>query len=43
MKVALHTLGLSPPITTEFLLGLLDHRVRCERGIAVTTKHKGFA
>ena len=39
-EVALLTLGLSSPITTEFLLGLLDHRVRFERGIAVTTKQK---
>lgn len=38
MKVALFTLGLSPPITIEFLLRLLDRGVRCKRGIAVTTK-----
>ena len=38
MRIALFTLGLSPPIAIEFLLKLLDHGVKCERGISVTTK-----
>jgi len=31
------TLGLSPPIAVEFLLGLSERGVKCERGVAVTT------
>ena len=36
--VAVFTLGLSPPIATEFLIGLRKRGVECSRAIAVTTK-----
>lgn len=36
--VAVFTLGLSPPIATEFLIKLRERKVECSRAIAVTTK-----
>ncbi|RLF18240.1 MAG: hypothetical protein DRN06_01950 [Thermoprotei archaeon] len=35
--VAVFTLGLSPPIATEFLIGLKERGVECSKAIAVTT------
>ncbi|MEM2851417.1 MAG: CRISPR-associated ring nuclease [Candidatus Bathyarchaeia archaeon] len=38
MKVAVFTLGLSPPIVTEFLFKLRERNVGVKRAIAVTTE-----
>lgn len=38
MNVAIFTLGLSPPIATEFLLKLRERAIRVERAIAVMTQ-----
>jgi len=38
LNVAVFTLGLSPPIAVEFLLGLSNRGIKCDRGIAIITK-----